>query len=297
MADARNDLDSSPTPPAICTPLRRDAPLVQCLTNFVPELRGQCAVTPAPRRRWCTRPRKRLSSRASAARWSSTSASLSQPWLDSMLLTAQAASQASVPWVLDPVAHHATAFRRAGAPAAGAETGHHPRQRVRDHRAGRRRQRAGRGVDAGDPVAQAEQSARELALAQETWWPSPAKWTMSPTDTAPRIAGGDALMPRVTATGCALTSADGRLRRRGRASRQQHGITAGAPRSRFTARGLRAAAVAALSCFAIAGRRAPQCRRRAGLVPRGASWTRWPPCVRRPGRGIAVAPVSLPQHP
>ena len=26
---------------------------------------------------------------------------LSQPWLDSMLLTAQAASQASVPWVLD----------------------------------------------------------------------------------------------------------------------------------------------------------------------------------------------------
>ena len=97
-----------------------------------------CCWPPAPRRRWCTRPRKRQFSRISGAVVINIG-TLSQPWLDSMLLTAQAASQASVPWVLDPVAHHATALPRGETIIAATR----PRSS---------RWPAARGRGAGDPV-------------------------------------------------------------------------------------------------------------------------------------------------
>ena len=179
---------------------------------------------------------------------------LSQPWLDSMLPTAQAASQASVPWVLDPVAHHATAFRRDAVRRLLALKPAIIRGNASEIIALAGGASAGRGVDAGDPVAQAEQSARELALAQETVVAVTGEVDyVTDGHRAVRIAGGDALMPRVTATGCA-DRADGRLRRRGRASRQQRMGSRRRPRSRFTARGLRRRSP---PCpLAIAGRRA-----------------------------------------
>ena len=135
---------------------------------------------------------------------------LSQPWLDSMLLTAQAASQASVPWVLDPVAHHATAFRRDAVRRLLALKPAIIRGNASEIIALAGGASAGRGVDAGDPVAQAEQSARELALAQETVVAVTGEVDyVTDGHRAVRIAGGDALMPRVTATGCALTALTG----------------------------------------------------------------------------------------
>ena len=126
---------------------------------------------------------------------------LSQPWLDSMLLTAQAASQASVPWVLDPVAHHATAFRRDAVRRLLALKPAIIRGNASEIIALAGGASAGRGVDAGDPVAQAEQSARELALAQETVVAVTGEVDyVTDGHRAVRIAGGDALMPRVTAT-------------------------------------------------------------------------------------------------
>jgi hydroxyethylthiazole kinase len=163
---------------------------------------------------------------------------LSAPWLESMLPTAASAGQAGIPWVLDPVAHHATAFRRDAV------------RRLLDLRpavirgnaseiialAGGRS--AGKGVDSGDAVSQAEQSASALAAARQTVVAVTGEVDFV-TDGARsvRIAGGCALMPRVTATGCALSAAVGAFAAVSRADPY-------------------AAAVAALSCFAIAGQRA-----------------------------------------
>ena len=93
---------------------------------------------------------------------------------------------------------------------------------------------------------------------------------------AVRIAGGDALMPRVTATGCALTALTGAFA--AVAGQAADSAIAGAPRSRFPARGLCGGGRRPV-LLAIAGRRAGALadgRARS----RGVSWTRWPPCVR-----------------
>ena len=212
MADARNDLDSlAHTSRDLHAALHRDAPLVQCLTNFVSmnyaaNVLLAAGASPAM-----------VHAAEEAPEFSRISGAvvinigtLSQPWLDSMLLTAQAASQASVPWVLDPVAHHATAFRRDAVRRLLALKPAIIRGNASEIIALAGGASAGRGVDAGDPVAQAEQSARELALAQETVVAVTGEVDyVTDGHRAVRIAGGDALMPRVTATGCALTALTG----------------------------------------------------------------------------------------
>ena len=115
-----------------------------------------------------------------------------------------------MPWVLDPVAHHATAFRRDAVRRLLALKPAIIRGNASEIIALAGGASAGRGVDAGDPVAQAEQSARELALAQETVVAVTGEVDyVTDGHRAVRIAGGDALMPRVTATGCALTALTG----------------------------------------------------------------------------------------
>lgn len=150
----------------------------------------------------------------------------------------KAAAHAGTPWVLDPVAHHATAFRRDAV------------QRLLDLRPAIIRGNAseiialagglssGKGVDARDAVAHAEQSARDIATQRQTVVAVTGE-TDYVTDgaRAVHITGGSPLMPRVTATGCALSAVVGAF----------------AAVSRNDAF---AAAVAALSCFGIAGQRA-----------------------------------------
>ncbi|MNV51312.1 Hydroxyethylthiazole kinase [compost metagenome] len=93
-------------------------------------------------------------------------------------------------------------------------------------------------MDARDAVAQAEQSARDIATAHRTVVAVTGE-TDYVTDgqRSVRVTGGSPLMPRVTATGCALTALVG-------------AFAAVSKDDPYTA------AVAALSCFAIAGRRA-----------------------------------------
>ena len=258
MADARNDLDSlAHTSRDLHAALRRDAPLVQCLTNFVSmnyaaNVLLAAGASPAM-----------VHAAEEAPEFSRISGAvvinigtLSQPWLDSMLLTAQAASQASVPWVLDPVAHHATAFRRDAVRRLLALKPAIIRGNASEIIALAGGASAGRGVDAGDPVAQAEQSARELALAQETVVAVTGEVDyVTDGHRAVRIAGGDALMPRVTATGCALTALTGAFAAVAGQVANSMGSRQ-APRAAGSRHAAYAAAVAALSCFAIAGRRA-----------------------------------------
>ena len=93
--------------------VRRDAPLVQCLTNFVSmniAANVLLAMGASPAMVHATDEAPEFARLAGAV--VINIGTLSAPWLGSMLLTAASANQAGIPWVLDPVAHHATAFRR-----------------------------------------------------------------------------------------------------------------------------------------------------------------------------------------
>lgn len=219
--------------------VRRDAPLVQCLTNFVSmniAANVLLAMGASPAMVHATDEAPEFARIAGAV--VINIGTLSAPWLESMLLTADAARQTGIPWVLDPVAHHATAFRRDAVQRLLALRPAIIRGNASEIIALAGGQSAGKGVDARDAVAQAEQSATAIATRHQTVVAVTGE-TDYVTDgqRAVRITGGDALMPRVTATGCALTALVG-------------AFAAVSRSDPYTA------AVAALSCFGIAGRRA-----------------------------------------
>lgn len=219
--------------------VRRDAPLVQCLTNFVSmnyAANAVLAIGASPAMVHAEQEAPEFARMAGAV--VINIGTLSAPWLDSMLLTAEAARQTSTPWVLDPVAHHATAFRRDAIQRLMDLGPTIVRGNASEIIALAGGQSAGKGVDARDAVAQAEQSALDIAKRRQTVVAVTGEVDFV-TDgrRSVRIAGGSPLMPRVTATGCALSAVVGAF----------------APVSKddpYTA------AVAALSCFGIAGQRA-----------------------------------------
>ncbi|MFD4838374.1 hydroxyethylthiazole kinase [Achromobacter sp. NPDC058515] len=219
--------------------VRRDAPLVQCLTNFVSmnyAANALLAVGASPAMVHAEQEAPEFARISGAV--VVNIGTLSAPWLESMLLTAASAGQAGTPWVLDPVAHHATAFRRGAI------------QRLMDLRPAIVRgnaseiialaggQSAGKGVDSRDAVAQAEQSATDIAASRQTVVAVTGEVDfVTDGKRSVRIIGGSPLMPRVTATGCALTAVVG-------------AFAAVSRGDAYTA------AVGALSCFSIAGERA-----------------------------------------
>ena len=140
--------------------------------------------------------------------------------------------------MLDPVAHHATAFRRDAVQRLLALRPAVIRGNASEIIALAGGQSASKGVDARDPVQLAEQAARDLARAQQTVVAVTGEVDFVTDGTREvRVTGGSPLMPQVTATGCALTAVVG-------------AFVAVSKQDTYTA------AVAALSCFGIAGRRA-----------------------------------------
>lgn len=152
-----------------------------------------------------------------------------------MKAAAKGAAGAGKPWVLDPVAHFATDFRRRAVAELLDLNPTIIRGNASEIIALGGGQSAGQGVDSGDPVDRAEEAARRLATARRA-----VVAVTGPVDfvtdgsRAVRIWGGSALMPKVTALGCSLTALVG-------------AFAAVAPDEPFDA------TVAALAVFAAAG--------------------------------------------
>ncbi len=219
--------------------MRADPPLVQCITNFVAmniaaNVMLAAGASPAM-----------VHAEEEAGEFAAISGALtinigtlSSGWLAGMLKAAQSANAAGKPWVLDPVAHHATAFRR-NAVARLIELrptivrGNASEIIALAGGAGR-----GQGVDSRDAVEQAEDSARQLAE-RHGCVVAVTGVTDFVTDgrQARRVAGGSPLMPQVTALGCSLTCLVG-------------AFAATAPDAALDA------TVAALAVFAVAGEQA-----------------------------------------
>ena len=191
--------------------MREAAPLVQNITNYVAmnvmaNVLLAAGASPAM-----------VHAREEAAEFAAIAGALtvnigtlSPDWVSSMKAAAEAANQAGKPWVLDPVACGATAFRRETAAALVALRPAVIRGNASEILALAAAGGAGKGVDSGDEVAAAEAAARALAGAT-----GGVVAVTGPVDfvtdgaRAARVANGDPLMPRVTALGCSLTGVVG----------------------------------------------------------------------------------------
>lgn len=221
--------------------LRRQSPLVQCITNYVAmNYAANVLLAAGASPAMVHAPEEAGEFAHLAGAVTINVGTLSSPWLEGMRAAATVAHESGKPWVLDPVAHFATAFRRKAVEELLALKPTVIRGNASEIMALAGDASSGRGVDSGDSVERAEASA--MALAQRTHAVIAVTGVVDfVTDghDAVRIAGGSALMPKVTAMGCALTGLVG-------------AFLALAPTSPL------AATASALACFGVAGMQAEQ---------------------------------------
>lgn len=124
-----------------------------------------------------------------------------------MEAAAKTAAARRMPWVLDPVAHFATPYRREIVAQLVALKPAVIRGNASEIMALAGVQSAGKGVDAGDDVSAAEDAARALASRTDAVIAvTGAVDYVTDGSQATYIRGGHPLMPQVTAMGCALTA-------------------------------------------------------------------------------------------
>lgn len=223
-------------PSALLARVRADAPLVQCITNYVAMnivANALLAIGASPGMVHAEEEAGEFAAVAGAL--TVNIGTLSPVWVSGMKAAVAGAKTAGKPWVLDPVAHFATGFRRKTVAELLALGPTVIRGNASEIITLAGEKGAGRGIDSGDPVERAEDAARRVAISQGAVVAVTGK-TDFVTDgaQAARIVGGSDLMPRVTALGCSLTGAVG-------------AFLAVAPDAPF------AATVAALAAFAEAG--------------------------------------------
>lgn len=131
---------------------------------------------------------------------------LDADWLDGMKKAAEAANGSDTPWVLDPVAHFATPYRAQAAKDLLALKPTILRGNASEVLALSGQDSAGKGVDAGDAVSDAEAGAIEMArdLGIVLAISGEVDFVTDGTRSA-RITGGSEIMPKITALGCSLT--------------------------------------------------------------------------------------------
>lgn len=216
--------------------MRHQSPLVQCITNFVAmNFAANTLLAAGASPAMVHAPEEADEFARLAAALTINIGTLSTHWLDGMHRAARAANECGKPWILDPVAHFATAFRRKAVEELLALRPAVIRGNASEIMALAGAISAGRGVDSGDSVERAEASAITLAhRTQAVVAVTGAMDFITDGKTAVRIAGGSPLMPQVTAMGCALTCLVG-------------ACIAIKPASPMDA------TVCALACFAVAG--------------------------------------------
>ncbi len=131
---------------------------------------------------------------------------LSPHWVEGMKGAIDAAKSANVPWVFDPVAHFATPYRAGVAKQILAMAPTILRGNASEILALSGESSAAKGVDATDPVALAEASAKTLAknLGIVVAISGEQDFATDGNRVA-RVSGGSAVMPQITALGCSLT--------------------------------------------------------------------------------------------
>lgn len=188
--------------------LRDAAPLVQCITNYVAmNFQANVLLAAGASPAMVSDPEEAGEFAVFAEALSVNIGTLSPRWVAGMMEAVGGARQANTPWVLDPVACFATGLRREATSKLMQAGPTIVRGNASEILAVAGRDSAGTGVDAGDPVAAAEEAAQTVAKAAGCVVAVTGEVDYV-TDGARsvRVSGGSALMPKVTATGCALSA-------------------------------------------------------------------------------------------
>lgn len=188
--------------------MRASAPLVQCITNYVAmNIAANVLLATGASPAMLHAEEEAGEFAAIAGALTVNIGTLSPPWVAGMKAAIAGARSASKPWVFDPVAHFATAYRRQVALDLLALKPAVIRGNASEILALAGSRSAGQGVDSGDPVERAEAAAFSIAQAHGAVVAvtGPVDFVTDGTKAA-RIKGGSALMPKVTALGCSLTA-------------------------------------------------------------------------------------------
>lgn len=191
--------------------MRREKPLVQCITNFVAMNTAANVVLAAGASPAMVHAREEAGEFAALCKAVTINiGTLSPLWLEGMFAAVASANQANIAWVFDPVAHFVSAFRKDAARQLLALKPSVIRANASEilTLAGfsARGQGADSGDDAGSALAAAQQLAREHHCVVSV---TGAYDLVTDGTTTLRIDGGSPLMPQVTALGCALTCLTG----------------------------------------------------------------------------------------
>jgi hydroxyethylthiazole kinase len=132
---------------------------------------------------------------------------LSTPWHASMTAAAASANTHNIPWVLDPVAHFITDFRKRAAQHLLAQRPAIVRGNASEILALAGEAGSGKGADSGDSVEAAQGAAKAIALQFGTVIAitGPIDYLTDGTQEA-HVSGGSPVMPQVTALGCSQTT-------------------------------------------------------------------------------------------
>lgn len=187
--------------------MRQTAPLVQCITNYVAmNIAANVMLAAGASPAMVHAEQESAEFAALAGALTINIGTLSPHWISGMKAAATAANAAGKPWVLDPVAHFATALRRQTVSELMTLKPAIVRGNASEIIALAGGVSSARGVDSRDPVELAEEAARRLT-AEQGCVVAVTGSTDFVTDgrRAARISGGSPLMPKVTALGCSLT--------------------------------------------------------------------------------------------
>lgn len=195
----------------LLTRLRREAPLVHCMTNYVAMNIAANVVLAAGASPAMVHAEEEASEFVAAAGALTINiGTLSTPWLDAMLSAAKTAREKNIPWVLDPVAHFISVYRWDATQALLAWRPTLLRGNASEILTLAGETGTGKGADSGDSVDATRAPARRLA--EETGAVVAVTGAVDYVTDGRRevtLTGGSELMPRVTALGCALSALTG----------------------------------------------------------------------------------------
>lgn len=198
---------ASQTPATLLAALRAEAPLVQCITNYVAmNIAANVLLAAGASPAMISDAKEAEEFARIAAALTVNIGTLSAPFVDGMHAAIAGAQAAGRPWVLDPVACQATGYRRR---VTAKLVGLRPtiiRGNASEILSLAGEASRGQGVDGRDAVEAAEDGARRLAK-QSGSVVAVTGAVDFVTDGARsvRIAGGSPWMPMNTAMGCSLT--------------------------------------------------------------------------------------------
>ncbi|MEH6648209.1 hydroxyethylthiazole kinase [Sulfitobacter sp.] len=195
-------------PSDLMTALRDQKPLVHCITNYVAmNIAANVVLAAGASPAMVHAPEEMAEFTPLCGALTINIGTLSAPWLASMTASASAAANHNVPWVLDPVAHFITNYRKRAAQGLLAQRPTIVRGNASEILALAGEAGAGKGADSGDSVEAAQGAAKVLAVQFGTVVAitGPVDY-LTDGDQEAHVSGGSSLMPQVTALGCSQTA-------------------------------------------------------------------------------------------